>query len=60
MIKRGRPWHKWKSEIIEAVNYFSFSEYFHWTPEQTDSLNDLKRMAYTSLMDGTSKAKPKE
>jgi len=42
------------------VTNFSFSEYFHWTPKQVKELDEIDKINYISLMNGMSKAKPKE
>lgn len=57
MIRPGKPWHHWRHEITEAVQYLGFSEAFGWTPEQVDGLDDFHRLNYLGLLKGMSLAK---
>ena len=62
LIQRGKPWHKYSRELIEAFDYYGFAAQFGWTDEQVDELKNErpdKYSMYKAILAGTGKAKPK-
>lgn len=57
VIQRGRPWEKYRSKIIEAVNDYQLSLTFGWTPQEIDELDYDRKLNYLALLSGKASAK---
>jgi len=57
LIRRGKPWFKWKDQIEETLEMFSLSEYFHWTPSQIREIDEKDLDRYLMIMKGMSTVK---
>ena len=62
LLQRGKPWHKYYDEMVEAFDYYSFAMQFGWTDEYVDKLKNERPERYSTykaILKGTSMAKPK-
>ena len=55
LTQRGRAWHKYREDIIQANQYFAFSMSFGWTPEQIDKIDNYTKLVYLHLLKGSNK-----
>ena len=52
LFEPGKPFHKFKKEIYEAIDLFSFTERWNWTPNQIRKLTEEDKMIYKALLSG--------
>jgi hypothetical protein len=46
LIQEGKPWHKYRDELIESFDYYGFAVQFGWTDEFVDSLKEERPERY--------------
>jgi len=55
LISEGKPFEKYKKEIMETTDMVSFSHAFGWKPEYIESMDDELKMKYKIMLKGMSK-----
>ena len=54
-ISEGKPFEKYKDEIIETTDMVSFSHAFGWKPEYIEQMDEELKMKYKCILKGANK-----
>lgn len=53
LVAEGKPWHKYKDELIETMDMISFCEAFHLSPKQyREEVSDEDHMKFKCYLIG--------